>query len=141
MQYYWMPTHLITYVQNECYYKWRSSHAPAIATVVRLIIQLIVNWDVYRIFEYSFIENIFNSFTFRIFVLALLLISWYIMIALHHNILGETNLLNNTDYYSLQPGTKLHCYYVQCTYSYVVLFNIIVSWLLSIPLHWNQVAS
>ena len=69
MQYYQLPTHLITYVQNECYYMWRSSYAPATATVVRLIIQLTVNWDVYRIFEYSFVEK--DLFTFRLSVLAL----------------------------------------------------------------------
>ena len=45
MQYYRPPTHLITYVQNECYYIRRSSYAPAIAIVVRLIIQLTVNFE------------------------------------------------------------------------------------------------
>ena len=38
MQGYRPPTYLITnYVQNEYYYKWRPSYAPAITIVVRLI--------------------------------------------------------------------------------------------------------
>ena len=60
---------------NECYYKRRSSYAPAITIVVRLLIQLTVNWDVYRIFKYSFIEKTFDSFTSKIFVLALVIVN------------------------------------------------------------------